>query len=177
MTLMPRSRQTQTSFATHTDPVWREQSDFVIHAPIVAPGAQSRLEQLFVKRVGDLDFEVCCIPFFVYDIALGDVVHTSPQIGVSPHVVDRVVRHSGRYVFRAWFKVLQSRADRYESSSYSTKDLVTEQLLARNALVEWASDNLLAVDAADEGVAEGVAAFLQQQEESSCLIYETGRTR
>ena len=40
-------------------------------------------------------FEVCCIPFFLYDVSLGDVVATNPD-----YVLDRVVRASGRYTFR-----------------------------------------------------------------------------
>jgi len=42
-------------------------------------------------------FEVCCIPFFVYDLALGDVVAASPRDS-RKSVVDRVVAPSGRYV-------------------------------------------------------------------------------
>ena len=45
---------------------------------------------------------MCCIPFFVFDLALGDVVATSPREG-RKYVVDKVVEPSGRYVFRVWF--------------------------------------------------------------------------
>jgi hypothetical protein len=31
---------------------------------------------LWARQVGDRRFEICCIPFFLYDVALGDVVET-----------------------------------------------------------------------------------------------------
>jgi hypothetical protein len=37
---------------------------------------EDRDEQLWARQVGDRRFEICCIPFFVYDMALGDVVET-----------------------------------------------------------------------------------------------------
>lgn len=44
---------------------------------------------------------MCCIPFFVYDVALGDVVATSPE-GDGKYIVEKVVQPSGRFVFRVW---------------------------------------------------------------------------
>jgi hypothetical protein len=45
---------------------------------------------------------LCCIPFFLYDIALGDVVRTSAQ-GDRRYVLESVVSPSGRHVFGVWF--------------------------------------------------------------------------
>lgn len=38
-----------------------------------------RFEQLFAKQIGDDRFEICCTPFFLFDVALGDIVVTSPK--------------------------------------------------------------------------------------------------
>lgn len=82
---------------THAEPVWRERSNFVIATAIDSANADVTTEQLWARKIDEMRFELCCIPFFAYDVALGDVVETDRQ-----YVVQRVVRRSGRFVFRAW---------------------------------------------------------------------------
>lgn len=79
--------------AVHPDPVWRDRSNFVIGARLPEPG---RTEQLWARQLGDRRFELCCIPFFLYDLALGDVVETDDNYDVV-----RVLKPSGRYVYRS----------------------------------------------------------------------------
>lgn len=117
-----------------------------------------------MKQVGDDRFEVCCIPFFIYDLALGDFVETSPR-GDRKYVVSKVVQPSGRYVFRVWL-----------GESFQPRDEIAQGLMSLGSLIEWASSNLLAVDAADQGHAQRVADFLADCESAGHLVYETGRT-
>src|SRR5207237_9725655 len=80
----------------HSDPVWRERADFIIGAPLPEEG---RAEQLWARRLGEpLMFEICCIPFFLYDVALGDVLQTDSGLQFS-HAVEQCVC----FVFRVWF--------------------------------------------------------------------------
>lgn len=65
-------------FSVHREPVWRDRANFVVNAPLPEEG---RYEQLWSRQLSDDCFEVCCIPFFLYDVALGDVVQTKPQAG------------------------------------------------------------------------------------------------
>jgi hypothetical protein len=69
-------------------------------------------EQLWAKRLGDTEFEICCIPFILFDVALGDVVQTS-----SDYWFQRVLKPSGRFVFRAWF-----------GDSYFPRDEIVKEL-------------------------------------------------
>lgn len=81
--------------AVHQDPVRRDRSNFIVAGPI-RDGGDIKTEQLWARRDDEgRRFEVCCIPFFAYDLALGDVVETNAGF-----LVERVVRQSGRYVFR-----------------------------------------------------------------------------
>ena len=137
--------------------MWGDKADFVIGAPLPEEG---RAEQLRARQLSDNRFEVCCIPFFVYDIALGDVVETDAD-----HNVTRVVEPSGRVVFRVWF-----------GESFHPREEVADELVERDALVEWSSTNLLAVDAADEARADAIAAYLAEQERAGRLMFETGRS-
>jgi hypothetical protein len=144
-------------FSTHSEPVWRERANFIINAELPEPG---RLEQLWTRQLSDDTFEVCCIPFFVYDLALRDVVETDDH-----YVVHRVVDPSGRYVFRVWF-----------GDSFHPRDEVAEELKALGSLIEWSSPNLLAVDAVDEEHAQHVADFLAEHERAGHIVHETGRS-
>ena len=149
------------TFATHEHPVWRERADFVINARLPEVG---RFEQLWTKRVGENQFEVCCIPYFLYDVALGDTVETAPR-GGRQYVLSRVLNRSGRYVFRSYF----------ERPQYRYRDTVVEALQALGAQHEWSSPSLLAVDV-DGADARKVADYFQEQEDAGRLVYETGRT-
>jgi len=151
-------------FVVHEAPVWRERSNFVINAELREQDRPKRFEQLFVRQISDDRFEVCCIPFFLYDIALGDIVRTEPR-GGRKFVVADVAESSGRYVFRVWF-----------GGSFQPRDEIERELRALGSLTEWSSRNLLAVDAADREHAQLVADFLAEREKAGQLLYETGRS-
>lgn len=142
----------------HTAPVLREHSDFMINAAI--PPGDGRLEQLWVRKLGDYQFELCCIPFFLFDVALGDVVETDVDFRLS-----RVIQPSGRSVFRVWF-----------GESFHPRQQIADELVALGALLEWSSVNLLAVDAADRDHARRLADCLFAHEQAGRLTYETGQS-
>lgn len=143
----------------HEEPIWRERSNFIIAASI-RDGGDIQTEQLWARRTDEGRFEICCIPFFVYDLALGDLVETDDH-----YLVRRVVRPSGRYVFRVWF-----------GESFYPREEAAEGLRLRGALLEWSSQNLLAVDLPDKEQAGIAADFLAEHTQQGHLIYETGRT-
>ena len=149
-------------FLAHRNPVWRDKSDFIINAKL--PERDERFEQLWARQISDDTFEICCIPFFLYDVALGDVVQTAPE-GERKYVMSKVIRGSGRYVFRVWF-----------GRSFQPREDVATELVSLGAAIEWSSPNLLAVDAADATTAKRIAEALQVYENQGGLEYETGRT-
>ena len=145
--------------AVHEEPVWRERADFIIAAELIG-GSEVKTEQLWARRLDEHRFEICCIPFFVYDLALGDVVETDDA-----YLVRRVVVPSGRFVFRVWF-----------GESFHPRDEIASQLDELGAVLEWSSPNLLAVDAADECLAKSISGWLLDQEQQGRLVYETGKS-
>lgn len=73
--------------AVHREPMWRERSNFIIATAIDSANTDISTEQLWARKVDDRHFELCCIPFFAYDLALGDVVETDSDFlvqGVHP---------------------------------------------------------------------------------------------
>ncbi len=151
-------------FVVHDEPVWRDRANFIVNAELREADSPKRFEQLWTRQLGEAEFEVCCIPFFLYDLALGDVVMTAPKDD-RRYVVHQVVRPSGRYVFRVWF-----------GESFHPREAVAEALEALGALVEWSSVNLLAVDAENDERAQGVADYLDTREKRGELMFETGRS-
>ncbi|HXC79910.1 MAG TPA: DUF4265 domain-containing protein [Candidatus Acidoferrum sp.] len=69
--------------------VWRERANFIISTELPPSDSSKQFEQLWSRQMDD-EFEVCCISFFVYDLALGDVFRTAPK-DQRRYVVDHVV--------------------------------------------------------------------------------------
>ena len=150
----------------HVDPVWREAANFLIAARLPDDLNPARWEQVWARQLTSDQFEVCCIPFFVRNVDLGDHV-TTVKLEEKPYVINGVLKKSGRFTFRAWLS---------GASDQAKVDLV-KRLLERGCLTEWYSSNLLAIDAATELLAQEVGAFLALSQERGYLEFETGRTR
>ena len=142
---------------THIAPIWRDKADFIIGVDL---RDSEHSEQLWARRVADRRFELCCIPLYAYDLALGDVVETD-----SDHNVVRIVEPSGRYVFRVW-----------SAAAPEAAEPVLGQLAAMGCLIEQGSAHLFAVDAKDATLARAVGELLAEEESRTELAYGTGRT-
>jgi Domain of unknown function (DUF4265) len=156
-----RSVTAAEAFSTHPEPAWGDRANFVINAKLPEEG---RFEQLRARQISDDTFELCCIPFFLYDVALGDVVQTEPADG-RKYVLARVVKPSGHYVFRAYF-----------GRSAHPREEILERLHELGAVTEWSSATLLAIDALDVDHAQQVADFLQARADLGQLMFETGKS-
>src|SRR5689334_20764999 len=81
---------TFSNIATHVQPVWRNEADWILHADLQKDGMDERGEQLWTRRIATDRFRICCIPFFTYGIALGDVVQADTE-----NIVTGVTERSG----------------------------------------------------------------------------------
>lgn len=153
------------SIVVHQNPIWRNQANFIISAEFPDEEGRERLEQLWVRDIGNKQFEICCIPFFLYDVSLGDIVLTSAKSDRN-YLLEKVLKRSGRYVFRVWLG----------ESNYSREEL-EENLESLGALTEWYSQNFLSIDAVDKEHAQIIANHLAEYEKAGYLVYETGRTQ
>lgn len=156
---------TEQDFIVHLNPVRRDRADFIINANIEEEGSPRRFEQLWVRQLSEARFELCCIPFFVYDLALGDEVETKPA-GERQYVLARVAKPSGGYTFRVWFG---------DSEHPGAREELVEALHAGGWLFEWYSENLLTIDAGDAERAQELADLLVERQRQGHFIYETGR--
>jgi hypothetical protein len=123
-----------TKIATHANPVRRAVPSFMLRASLDDIEGGDNYEQLWTKRVGEDRFEVCCIPFFAYDLALGDVVRADAETG---YVVRSVEQRSGNGVVRVAVK----RRDDVEAVHLRLHDLLGKL----EYLHEWFAPGYVAV--------------------------------
>jgi hypothetical protein len=120
----------QTDTAVHPNPVWRDRANFLIKARLPVLQSQDvpskEWEQIWCRQIAENQFEVCCIPFFLYDLALGDVVETGLE-GENRYVVQRVVNPSGRCCFRVWFGKSSTPDSRDEVIEFANQLFQREQ--------------------------------------------------
>ena len=155
-------RQAGDFVAVHQDPIWRDRANFIFFVPIGTQDGKAEWEQVWGTQTAEQRFVLCCIPFFVYGLALGDEVETDTDF-----VVQRVVQASGQITFRVWFG----------SQPAATRHELVREIEAMTPLLEWSSENLLALSARDETEAQKIADYLQAREEQGLLQYENGRAR
>jgi hypothetical protein len=86
-----------TKIAAHASPIRRPVPSFMLRVSLDEVEGEDNYEQLWTRRLGEDRFEVCCIPFFAYDLALGDVVHADSGTG---YVIRSVEERSGNGVVR-----------------------------------------------------------------------------
>jgi len=145
--------------AVHLNPIWRDRADHVIRARIPeSEGHHIQLEQLWAKRIEDHVFDIRCIPFHLYDLALGDRVHTNAALELVG-----VIRRSGHVTYRVWFG--DQPASRAE---------VENAVLGLGGSVEWSGSDLMAIDAPDKAISQAIADYLFAQQQIARLVYETG---
>jgi hypothetical protein len=150
----------------HSNPAWREKANFIVNAHIPENETNRKYEQLWARQLAPHLFEICCIPFFIYDLALGDFVRTDAN-----YMLHSVEERSGRYTFRAWFGPAANLDD---VALQVLLDLITTEIRQLNGSVEQWSRNLIAISVANDEIAKIMAAFLCRKQQEGVLIYERG---
>jgi hypothetical protein len=154
-------------FQHHRDK-WRPGKEFHVYADISRPEeGTKKWEQLSAKQKSQNIYEIACIPFFAYDINLGDEVETREHPENYLPIIERVVNFSGHYTFRASFRETNYPAAREETPI---------ELVELGCSLEWFSCDLLAIDAPPNEW-QPVADLLWQREQLGHLAYETGRLK
>ena len=151
--------------AAHRNPALRHAANFMIFADLSIEGMPGRWEQLWVKKLDEYEFELCCIPFFTYGMALGDRVSTGPK-GDKKYVIQSVVSKSGHLVYRVWFGDVEKKKEVVES--------VESFVRSMNWLFEWNSENLLAVDLPSNQCQQEFIAFLETQKHQKIIVESGG---
>lgn len=144
-----------------TRPCGGEKTNYIIRVDLAAHGMPGSTQQLWTRTDDQRNFELCCIPFFTYGLALGDRVEWDD----SSRVATLVERSGRRNVRFAWNDKSQA-AEQHEA--------LHGRLAATGALLEFSSNGYGAVDCADDVMMAGVITVLQPLNDAGLLIWEYG---
>ncbi len=122
----------------HLQPARRDLADFIIGMRCEsAIAGECEWEQLWAKKLSINSFKICCIPFFCYGLALGDIVETASDTACGrDYMVTSVVEKSGNFTLRIMF------------SRECAEDLrlgIIKELRLSGCILEWYSEYLLGV--------------------------------
>ncbi len=150
----------------HSLPLWEDKGTTVVLAYVTDDEDKNEWEALWARQIRKDHYEICCIPFFAYKIALGDIVRTN-----SRRAVVGVAEPSGRSVFRVYFKPefdASTREARIRDVLNGIADLGGE--------MEFYHEDLLGIDAKNKDIANKVVEFLKEWEgNTELLLYEHGK--
>ncbi|MCS7475925.1 DUF4265 domain-containing protein [Umezawaea endophytica] len=148
------------TYVSHEDPVWRRDKNFMALVDLTPYDLDNTLEQLWLQELEeDAGYEVCCIPFYVYGLALGDVVKKSHSDSV-----ESVISKSGRRVLRVLFAEPRPSKD----SRFALRDAVE----AAGLLSEWNGDHHVAVDVTETSEMQQVFDSVQEEISNQTAFWE-----
>jgi len=152
---------------THRFPTRRERTDFIFMARLVPLPDDDpfMLEQLWGRKTTpeSSPVEVCCVPFFVRDLSLGDTVSLRRDRQGVP-LLHRVVGRSGRGTLRVWFV-----------HPTLSRETIMALVSARGGTVEQSSLNYYGVSVDDAAQQQAVEAVLTPLVRDGSLLYEVAR--
>ena len=143
----------------HFFPVWGDKANYVMQAIVPDQDNLPMREQLWARKLEGGRFELCCIPYFLRDLALGDIMLLDDS-----GVLKKVAERSGRYVFRIWLGDSSTPLGEFQ-----------RELDSMGALQEWRAENLGAIDLPDKESAWNMAKYLWDRLQKGELEYETGQ--
>lgn len=145
--------------AIHSSPAWQSKANFLIRADLGNYGMPGRIEQLWVRKLSDNTFQLCCIPFFTYGVALGDIVETDDNL-----FFRRVASKEGHKILRGAVINKEKVVELHELiHNY------LEQLALSN---EWYAPGYFAVDLPSINQDEELFIFMQKLADTGDLSYE-----
>jgi hypothetical protein len=150
-------------YRQHADPAWKGRANFIIQAKVDDSDEQEIWEELFCRRIDETRLQVCCIPFFLRGVALGDEVEMRSESG--SFVFSKVLVPAGHETYQIWF------GENPEKSVRMGADSRVQEI---GGLVEYFSRRLIAVDAYPEAIAKSLRSYLDDMQRDKALFYQIG---
>lgn len=123
-------------------------------------------ESLWAKNLGDDLYEIQNVPFCAYGLNCGDVVRaTTDEPELKPEVRE-IVRRSGNRTLRASFKISKEQQEPH-----------VEAIESLGAWIERANPTFICINVPPEASYAKVLQYLERQEASAALEYETCEAR
>ncbi|WP_190076188.1 DUF4265 domain-containing protein [Streptomyces morookaense] len=125
-------------------------------------GFPNTLEQLWLRELPGEVFEVSCIPFRSYGLALGDVVGLREG-----KLVASVKARSGRRVFHVFFT-----EPRPPEGGIDSRALLREAIASEGFLSEWSGDRHIAIDVPADADPSGIYRAVEEEVHRGTAYWE-----
>ena len=149
-------------FIVHEDPARRNEANYIARVDLSPFGFDGEVEQVWLRSLGDGSFELCCIPFRAYGMALGDVVTVSE----GEATVTSVIRGSGNRVLRVLLAP--------DSAAQVSASEVKREIDDSGLINEWSGDRHVAIDVPPLVDVSALIGLLVRGEKDSLMFWEWG---
>ncbi|HEX6076331.1 MAG TPA: DUF4265 domain-containing protein [Micromonosporaceae bacterium] len=129
--------ESEMKYIVHESPVGRSNQNHIAMVDLSPFGFRNLMEQLWLTPLGEKKYQVSCIPFRVYGMALNDIV----ELDSTARHVKSVVGRSGHRAFRVFFAPALSGTD-LPAVVARVEAAVTEAGLK----FEWSGNRHIAID-------------------------------
>lgn len=126
-----------TKYIVHESPVGRASSNYLAMVNLEPYGFAGSLEQIWLRPLDGDGYEVSCIPFRIYGLALNDAVRLDSE---GKHIIE-VLSPSGHRVLRVFLTPSLSVSESCELRSSITQGIIDDALIS-----EWSGDRHVAID-------------------------------
>jgi len=76
------------NIAVHSTPAQLRRANYILQVDLAVHGLPGRYEQLWCSTVASGGYRLCCVPFFTYGMALGDILEANRD-GLVTGVIER----------------------------------------------------------------------------------------
>ncbi|MCP3757786.1 DUF4265 domain-containing protein [Streptomyces sp. TBY4] len=149
-------------FIVHDDPVGRSASNHIARVDLAGFGLDGQVEQLWLHAVADGTYEVACIPFLTYGLALGDTVLLTDD-----DYVGELVERSGHRALPMMF-VPDVPADDLKRAA----DRIRAEIRRAGLLSEWNGDRFVAVDVPPDTEPAGLFTAMESSVDAGEAFWE-----
>lgn len=152
----------RTTYIAHKNPVWHPAQSYMAMVDLEPFGFPDMSEQIWLRQLDSRRYEVSCIPFRVYGIALGDQVELE-----GGRFIARVVQGSGRRVLRVYFTDPRPPANGNDLRQGLVRAVESASLFS-----EWSGDRHVAIDVPIGADMHEVYASVTQEIEAESALWE-----
>jgi hypothetical protein len=149
------------TYVSHEDPVWRDGESYIAMVDLAPFDLAGMREQIWLREVDGGGYQLCCIPFYIYGLALGDVVTKDPE-----DTIDHVVSRSGRRVLRVLFSEPRPTQD--------SRAALRSAITSAGLLSEWNDDRHVAIDVPDMSAMQPVFDSVYMEIDNGTAFWEWG---
>jgi hypothetical protein len=150
-------------YVSHPAPARRGDQHLMAMVDLAPFGLENKLEQLWLRATSE-GYEICCIPFWPYGMALGDTVAVSED-----NRVTRVIAKSGRFVLRVMFV--------HPGPSPEFRDRLQDALATADLMYEWDEDRYVALDIPEKSQGQAVYDLLAPEVHAERAYWEWSDVR